>query len=256
LAANLFRNNGVSGTRRQYIFSRAELNAAGFSNGIIKELSFRVKTNDTIRYRNFRISMACGGSNDSTLGGFANVGTVVYTNNLLSPDSGWVTFPIGGEGYAWNGNGALLIETCFSNPRNGTREDTLYGTQTPGRNKVWGVNTSNGTVACGSNSNSFGFDTRPLTRFGVCKAGAPVSISQIIPGAAPVLYPNPSTGQFSITGLAFPVSMQVYSISGRLVLSRIVTQASDVTTITQPGLYLIRTQGKGRQHTFKMQVLK
>lgn len=256
LAANPFRNKGVSGTRRQYIFSRAELNAAGFSNGIIKELSFRIKTNDTVRYRNFRLSMACGGNNDSTLSGFSNVSTVVFASSILSPDNGWVTFPFAGEGFAWAGNGALLVETCFSNPSNGTREDTLYSTQTLGRTKVWGANTTNGATACGSNSGTFGFDIRPLTRFGVCKAGSLVGISQIVPGTAPTLFPNPTAGQFQITGLPLPYSLQVYSISGGLLLSKTISQANHTSTIGQPGLYFIRTQANGRNHTFKLQVLK
>jgi len=254
-ASNSFRNTGVSGTRRQYIFSKKELVNAGFSNGIIKFISFKVKNKDTIQYRNFSISMGCGSETDSVLNGFVGVNRVVYQSPAVNPDSGWYRFELTGNGYAWAGTGALLIETCFSNPANGTKEDTLYSTAFASGFRTWGANVAGGSNGCSNGNNSFGFNARPVTRFGVCKAGVSTAIAAIEPGANGFLFPNPNQGEFRLMGIQFPLALKIRDIQGRLVMEKQVKDAQEAKIqLNRKGLYFIQVLNQGKAQNFKVLV--
>jgi len=113
----------------QAIYTAAELNALGFTAGLITDLAFNISTlNSTLPYSNFTISLGCTqDSFDVTSPSFLGSVTTVYTGSV-TPNLGWTTFPFT-NGYEWNGVDDLLVEVCFDNTTF-TNYDHVFYTQT------------------------------------------------------------------------------------------------------------------------------
>lgn len=114
--------------KMQVIYTAAELNAAGITEGLITELALNVSgVNSTQPYNDFTISLICS-NNPIDITTFYSFSTPVYTSNY-SPVVGWNSFVFANP-YYWNGVENLIVEFCFNNNQF-SYHDHVYYTQTP-----------------------------------------------------------------------------------------------------------------------------
>lgn len=105
-------------SRHQYLFTAAELSAAGVPAGKITELSFNILTkNSTTPYQNFQVSMGCTNVSCLTTNGGWIATTPVYGPvnyaSVLGTNTLTLTTP-----FEWDGSSNLVIETCYDNANN------------------------------------------------------------------------------------------------------------------------------------------
>jgi gliding motility-associated-like protein len=164
--------------KAQYIFTKAELNAAGMSSGSITDISFFVKQiNSTAPYDTFSISMGC--TNLDSLTTFVNnlveVVPPQYGPNAVYPNQGWTPFPFT-HFYNWDGSSNLVIQVCYTiDPSINSADDYVSFTTTPynGSSITAADYTFFGNFANGcSLDNTADFyqinNTRPNIKFGEC----------------------------------------------------------------------------------------
>ena len=164
--------------KAQYLFTKAELNAAGLSSGSITDLSFFVKQIfSTAGYDTFTVSMGC--TNVDSLTGFVNnLQEVVPPQmgpNAVVPNPGWTPFPFT-HYYNWDGSSNLVVQVCYTiNSTMTSQDDFVSYSTTPymGSSIIAGDYNFFGTLANGcSLDNSANFylilKTRPNIKFGMC----------------------------------------------------------------------------------------
>jgi len=152
--------------RWQAIYTAAELNALGYTGGIITDLAFNLSTvNSTQPFTNFTISLGCTQDSFNVVSPtFLGNTSIVYTGTV-STTLGWNTFTFT-NGYEWNGVDDLLIEVCFDNA-GFTNYDHVFYTQTSNISVVYSrADFSSGcTLAALSVT-----DRRPNIRLNTCQA--------------------------------------------------------------------------------------
>lgn len=106
--------------KAQYIYTAAELNAAGITAGRISSISFHVDViNGATVYPNFNISMGCTSQSSfnanaaitDLIPGLSNVYSSPAYSVVLGPNI--FTFP---QPYVWDGNSNIVVEVCFEFP--------------------------------------------------------------------------------------------------------------------------------------------
>jgi hypothetical protein len=121
------------GAKVQYIYTAAELRAAGLDSGNISALAFDVTSTGT-SYANFEISMGAttqsAFSASTALTGLATV----YSSSSVTPTVGINTYTFSIPFY-WNGTDNLVVSICWSNNNTGgssttVSTDNLSATQT------------------------------------------------------------------------------------------------------------------------------
>ncbi len=113
--------------RTQFLYTAAELTAAGLSVGNINALALNVITkNSTIPYNNFNIKLGC--TNLSTLNNFVGGMTTVYAPiSGISTTTGWNHFDFDNS-FFWNGTNNLVVEICFDNTTYSQYDHIAYTT--------------------------------------------------------------------------------------------------------------------------------
>ncbi|HEY0066400.1 MAG TPA: hypothetical protein VGB46_03530, partial [Flavisolibacter sp.] len=105
--------NYYSGQRAQYLYTAAELTAAGMTPGLIHQLSFNViSLNSVPALMDFSISI--GGTTATNVGtNLVTTGlTTVYTNpSYVVPGTGWVAIPFTTP-FNWNGTDNIVVQAC------------------------------------------------------------------------------------------------------------------------------------------------
>lgn len=158
---------GYARSKTQYLFTAAELSAAGVTSGAITDISFFVNSlNSTAPYDSFTISMGC--TPLTTLsGGFLNTLMEVSPPSQVFPNVGWSPHPFT-HFYNWDGVSSLVIQVCYTNSST-TNTDGVAYTATAGAGTVAYARSFSTT---GSNGCSLGFpsfsNNRPNVRFGNC----------------------------------------------------------------------------------------
>ena len=106
----------INSFKAQYLFTKAELNAAGLSSGSITDISFFVKqVLSTAPYDTFSVSMGCT-DQDSLTGFLNNLIEVVPPQmgaNAITPNQGWTPLPFT-HFYNWDGASNLVIQICYT----------------------------------------------------------------------------------------------------------------------------------------------
>src|SRR5690606_11713223 len=131
-----FLYHGWGGYKHQYIFTAAELTAAGLGTGYIEGLQFEVATLGTPTYKNFSIALGTTTQNAATTSHIDNtLLTQVYSNALETFTSGDNTLTFTTP-YFWDGISNLVVQTNWSNENNsgsGTGGNTalVYHTTSP-----------------------------------------------------------------------------------------------------------------------------
>ena len=165
--------------KAQYLFTKAELNAAGLSSGSITDISFFVKqVNSTVPYDTFAVSMGCTDL-DSLTNFVNNVVEVVPPQmgpNAITPNEGWTPLPFT-HFYNWDGSSNLVIQICYTiDPSQFSQDDYVsYSTTSYNGSCIIGADFSGTANGCSIDSASVsltGFyqvlNTRPNVKFGQC----------------------------------------------------------------------------------------
>lgn len=151
----------------QYLFTAAELIAAGLKSGPLSALSFTVTSkSSSVPFGSFTLSL--GNTNESILtGGFvSNSLTQVYSGNLLSSVGvNTINFT---TPFAWDGVSNLIVQTCFDNGAvNAAANDFVEATLNPIGSNIWctAYTASNSPAAiCTATASSLS-TIRPRIRF-------------------------------------------------------------------------------------------
>ncbi|MBE0642193.1 MAG: LamG domain-containing protein, partial [Bacteroidales bacterium] len=137
--------------RTQMLYTKAELNAAGFDQGPITSIGFKVSTPGGLPMHGFSIHMATTSIN--SISGFQPANNLVFYSPSYNATSGWNMFTLQTPFY-WDGTQNLIIQVCFDNAsyqNNATMEYTVTG------GKVWGAGCDDCDPGCllggGSSSN-------------------------------------------------------------------------------------------------------
>lgn len=159
--------NWYSGMRTQFLYTAAEMTAAGMTPGTIDQLAFNLTaTNGAQALLSYNLSIA--GTTNTNTNSFQTTGlTLVYSSASLSPTLGWNTYTLTTP-FNWNGTDNVLIDICFwNNPSNYTYNGSVQWTT----NAVPGVNTSiwyrsdSGGPFCGTTNTTGTSTTRPNIKF-------------------------------------------------------------------------------------------
>ena len=154
----------------QFLFSAAELTAAGLVAGNINNAAFNViSKSSTSPYENFQLSM--GSTNISCLvasGGWLPT-TLVYGPSNYTTAIGWNSFTFNTPFY-WDGTSNIVIETCYDNPNgsgpggnDATEYTTGFSCNMTMRNHT-NANNSNGCLL----SPTLQYKRRANVQFGPC----------------------------------------------------------------------------------------
>lgn len=134
-----FRAGGATGDHRaQYLYTAAELTAAGFSAGNITSLSFNVTSGTSSgSYVNYTVGLANTSTTTLSTTFVNTTGTQVYFNAALSTVVGANTFAFGTGGgssssFYWDGTSNLLVNICYQVPTFGTSSTVTASTGTTG----------------------------------------------------------------------------------------------------------------------------
>lgn len=104
--------NWYTSAKHQFLFTAAELNAAGITGGKIDQIDFNVSTISGITtYHEFTINMGC--TNLTSLSNWVTGLSNVYTPKTYNVVSGW-NGHVFDLAYEWDGISNVVIEICFS----------------------------------------------------------------------------------------------------------------------------------------------
>lgn len=110
--------------RHQYIYTVAELQAAGFTSGVtITEIAVDLSTATASTFQDFRIKMGCTSVNTYPDGNFIPGLQTVYSNTVhnVPAAAGWQVIPLQAP-YDWDGVSNLVVEFCSAgSPLNSAR---------------------------------------------------------------------------------------------------------------------------------------
>lgn len=158
--------NWYKNAKHQFLFTAAELNAAGIQGGKITEIAWDVtNTNNSINtHYNYTINMGCTSSNSliDWETGLVNVFTPQNIFMTMGTNSFVLT-----NAYEWDGTSNLVIEICFDNRQfNYTNNASTPYTNTAFNSCL--VYRSDVDDACGMIGNASPITQRPITTFTVC----------------------------------------------------------------------------------------
>ncbi len=105
--------NFYTSAKHQFLFTAAEMHAAGFSGGKVDQLDFNVsQINGTTTYHEFTIKMGC--TNLTALGTTWESGLVqVYNPHTFSVAAGWNAH-VFDNAFDWDGISNVIVEICFN----------------------------------------------------------------------------------------------------------------------------------------------
>lgn len=171
--------------KAQYIYTAAELSAAGISAGKISSITFNcTQLNGATVYPNFNIGIGCTSLSTFPSAATENdllPGTVnVYSNASYSVVLGANTFNFS-QGYEWDGVSNLIVEICFEfpGPSNWTNNCVVACTTSPSYPSI-SVLSDTDPICAGLVPTGFYFaltdQMRPTATFGWCSSVASPSM--------------------------------------------------------------------------------
>jgi hypothetical protein len=149
------------GSRIQYLFTAAELNAQGINAGNLTSLAFNITTvTSTVPLTAYTVKL--GTTAATSLTAYQTGLTTVYVAPTPhAPTAGWNTFNFNTP-FVWNGTSNVVIEICHNNDPTGSC--------TGGSTVCWGGNSTvqSTTTAFTSIYGSYDDNTTPATNFDPC----------------------------------------------------------------------------------------
>ena len=152
-------------TKVAYLYTAAELSAAGLRAGRINQLEFFVRAKfSTQPYFSFNIRL--GQTTATTLAGFPTAAFFnVYSGNYTSVAE-WNTFSLGS--FTWDGTSNLVLQICYDNNTAGLSD--LLNMRTSAAQSAYGfAETDNATPGCSLTSPSAGAILAPTDRVPVVR---------------------------------------------------------------------------------------
>ena len=154
--------NALTGSKRQYLFRKAELQAAGINGpSQISSLAFFITSLGKSNFQNFTIKMRCINVN-SLNSTFRTSMQTVFNPKDINLKNGKNVFEFDSR-YNWDGESNLLVEICYSNNLIGAPSEVTY-TNTSFNSVTYAV----GSGACTFNSGPI-VNTRPNMEFKFCQ---------------------------------------------------------------------------------------
>ena len=160
---NWYRN-----AKHQFLFTAAELQAAGFVGGIITEIAWETTAQNTAtaNFNSFTINMGYTTQNNLTTW-LPNLSNVFSPQNIIV-NLGWNTFQLT-TAYEWDGISNLVVEICYDNLANTySRNWSTPYTTTPFNSVLY--YRSDVTPACPFTGAPITSSDRPDIRFTTCPA--------------------------------------------------------------------------------------
>ncbi|MDG1477219.1 MAG: T9SS type A sorting domain-containing protein, partial [Vicingaceae bacterium] len=156
-------------TKRQYLFTAAELTAMGFTAGMITKLELDVSTSLGYSYDNMEIWMGCTVQDNYPTTTFIPTTALlqVYSIPRYTTTTGWNAFNI--TGYDWDGISNIVVQICSSNPDRTGSEGVRYTTTIPIYKTLYFNTNIAGAQAC-TNATGIRYFNRPNMRFTFCSS--------------------------------------------------------------------------------------
>ncbi|MCB9188075.1 MAG: gliding motility-associated C-terminal domain-containing protein [Flavobacteriales bacterium] len=152
--------------RHQFLFTAAELQAAGFVGGKITEIAWQVTAiNGQTTYPGYKVYMGCTGT--SSLTTWETGLTQVMNSQNVTISTGWNTLALT-TAYEWDGISNLVVEVCYDlvSSVSYTQNSITPWTTTTFTSSLY--YRSDSQVACGTTSAPSTSTNRPVTRFTTC----------------------------------------------------------------------------------------
>lgn len=201
-------NSNSEDARFQYLIRSSELDAAGFTRGIVQSIAFDVTSKNTSgAFENFQISMGC--TQQDVMGNdFVTGLDVVYTPKNYNSVAGLNTIVLDNP-YDWDGISNIVIDICFDNSFLGIGADIVSFSPSGYNSVLYAENdfTAGGcnfSLANGNLINSSQF--RPDFTIDMCNPPAGVFTYEWSPASTldDELLQNP---------IASPINSQVYTVT-------------------------------------------
>ena len=158
---NWYRN-----AKHQFLFTAAELQAAGFVGGKITEISWETtaSNNATSLFMDYSIKMGC--TSTSSLSVWETGLTTVFSPQNINVNLGWNTLVLT-TAYEWDGISNIVMEICYDN----LSTSYTYNWTTPYQQTTFNSSLyyySDITPACPYMTSQTVSNNRPVTRFTTC----------------------------------------------------------------------------------------
>ncbi len=154
---------GLTSAKRQFLITAQELNALGFSQGLVTSLAFTIASvNGSGSYQNFTIKMGCTQLQALTTA-FENGLFQVYNPKTITPVVGVNTYAFDTY-YNWDGSSNLIVEICHESATPPPTASVYYSAVTQSQVYILG-SSPQCAVTTGSLSNN-----RPDIQLGFCAA--------------------------------------------------------------------------------------
>lgn len=200
--------------KNQYLFTAAELIAAGVTPGKLTSIAFKVTSlNGNLgSFANFSIKLKCV-SYGSFTGTMDNAGLVqVFNPTTVNATVGWNTYNFS-SAYDWDGTSNLLVDVCYFNPDWDGNIPVEYSNA--GFTSSRYVN-ADGSSQCPLSTVDGSSSDRPNIRFGNCGAVDPATytISVSSNGSITTNYANDSLKVVpTFTAPPYPSAATVYTFT-------------------------------------------
>ncbi|HRK29212.1 MAG TPA: T9SS type A sorting domain-containing protein [Chitinophagales bacterium] len=152
--------------RFQFLYTAAELRAAGLTEGTISSIGFNVVQKlSVLPIQNFTIKLQCTDATALTPGIFVPSGTTVFEGPVTTT-LGWNMHKLRYT-YEWDGVSNLIIGVCYSQPSAEFYNDVVAVSPTPGITAL-GMYDDDGYGGCDLTQAYYNYNKRPDIRFGIC----------------------------------------------------------------------------------------
>ncbi|HET6243764.1 MAG: T9SS type A sorting domain-containing protein [Bacteroidetes bacterium] len=225
--------------RVQFIITKAELDAAGYSssNNVLKSLGFNIVTLSSQAMNAFtiKIAHASAASFGTSTSFLAPAMTTVYSTNF-TPVTGWNTHNFSTP-FSYNGTGNLLIDICWNNSSYTTDSKVAFTSQSTYKTLYKKADIAAGGV-CANTTGSLSYE-RPNIRLTLSSSATSrmeeseleeVELISVNENFDFSIYPNPVTTDLSVSFTLkkdnSDVIITIYNLMGAVIENRILTTQS------------------------------
>ncbi|MFC5271686.1 M43 family zinc metalloprotease [Adhaeribacter terreus] len=207
--------------RVQYIITKAELTAAGYTSGSsLSSLAFYVSTAQSQVMNGYTIKLA-----HTTSSAFGSTSyltgtntTTVYSANYTTSANSWNTHAFSTP-FVYNGTGNILVDICFNNSSY-TQNSTVLGTNLGSYRALYKQQdvSSGGICTTTTGTRSYNRPNMKLT-FGSGSRTQEITLGDAV--ASLSIFPNPVQSemslQYTLTDAKENVQVEIYNVVGKLV---------------------------------------
>ena len=146
--------------KNQILFTAAELNAAGFSGGLMFGIALEVSSAQPQVMENFEVQVK---QTSATVMNAFETGFVIHHTSNHTASTGWNYLDFSSP-FIWDGSSNILIQTCFNNSSY-TSNSGVYYTTTSSNTNAYGYSDSSVPDPCSGEPYDGSSTQRPNVRF-------------------------------------------------------------------------------------------